>query len=454
MADIKILHLINRLSLGPTPGQLEKIKNIGVENYIQSQLEPNSIPYQKLLIQKLKYLDTLPLTPSEIIKELQQLQQQGKELKLDRIALNRIKQRFEQKVFLQGSKGRFLRNLESPRHLEEVMVDFWYNHFNVFGRQGLNRLYFSCYEQQAIRPYALGKFRLLLGATAHHPAMLIYLDNWQSRRGRINENYARELLELHTLGVDGGYSQDDVMALAKILTGWGLPPNNKRAEDKDGFYFDQKRHEPGDKFFLGQTIKENGIAEGETALDILASHPSTARYISYKLAQTFVLDQPSESLVKVLSQSFLESDGDISRVLNTLFNSSEFWQPEVYNSKFKNPYRFVVSAMRAMGNEVDNFRPINGILDQLGMPIYGCITPDGYKNTKDAWLDSDTMIRRSSLAVPLSGGLLGRGKPISAEKLMGTLGNNFSAQTRGVIDQSPGDLRAALIFGSPEFMRY
>ena len=126
----------------------------------------------------------------------------------------------------------------------------------------------------------------------------------------------------------------------------------------------------------------------------------------------------------------------------------------LYNSKFKNPYRFVVSAMRAIGNEVDNFRPINGILDQLGMPIYGCITPDGYKNTKDAWLDSDTMIRRSSLAVPLSGGLLGRGKPISAEKLMGTLGNNFSAQTRGVIDQSPGDLRAALIFGSPEFMRY
>jgi Uncharacterized protein conserved in bacteria len=273
-------------------------------------------------------------------------------------------------------------------------------------------------------------------------------------RGRINENYARELLELHTLGVDGGYSQDDVIALAKIFTGWGLPPNNIRAKDKDGFYFDEKRHELGDKFFLGQTIKENGMAEGETALDILANHPSTARYISYKLAQTFVLDQPSESLVKVLSQSFLESDGDISRVLNTLFNSSDFWQPETYNSKFKNPYRFVVSAMRAIGNEVDNFRPINGILDQLGMPLYGCVTPDGYKNTKDAWLDSDTMIRRSSLAVPLSGGLLGRGKPISAEKLMATLGNNFSAQTRGVITQSPADLRAALIFGSPEFMRY
>ena len=454
MTDIKILHLINRLSFGPTPGQIEKIKNIGLEAYIQSQLKPNSIPYPKILIQKLEYLDTLPLTPSEIITELQRLQQQGKELRLDQRGLNRIKGRFEQKIFLQATKGRFLRTLESPRHLEEVMVDFWYNHFNVFGRQGLNRLYFSSYEQQAIRPHALGKFRELLGATARHPAMLIYLDNWQSHRGRINENYARELLELHTLGVDGGYSQDDVIALAKIFTGWGLPPNNKRAEDRDGFYFEEKRHEPGDKIFLGQTIKQNGMAEGETALDILASHPSTAKHISYKLAQTFVSDEPSESLVKILSQSFLDSQGDISTVLNTLLNNSEFWQPDVHNSKFKNPYRFVASAMRAIGNEVDNFRPINGILDQLGMPLYGCVTPDGYKNTKEAWLDSDTMIRRSSLAVPLSGGLLGRGKPISAEKLMVTLGNNFSTQTRAVIEKSSPDLRAALIFGSPEFMRY
>ncbi|MDY7006740.1 MAG: DUF1800 domain-containing protein [Cyanobacteriota bacterium] len=454
MADTKILHLINRLSFGPTPGQVEQIKNISIDVYIQSQLKPNSIPYPKVLIQKLEYLDTLPLKPGEIITELQKLQQIGKDLKLDQRGLNRIKGRFEQKIFLQATKGRFLRTLESPSHLEEVMVDFWYNHFNVFGRQGLNRLYFSSYEQQAIRPHALGKFRDLLGATAHHPAMLIYLDNWRSHRGKINENYARELLELHTLGVDGGYTQDDIIALAKIFTGWGLPPNAKRAEDVDGFYFNEKRHEPGDKFFLGQTIKENGMAEGEIALDILANHPATAQHISYKLAQTFVLDQPPESLVQTLAQVFLESEGDISEVLKTLFNSSEFWQVETHHSKFKNPYRFVASAMRAIGNEVDNFRPINGILDQLGMPLYGCVTPDGYKNTKEAWLSSDTMIRRSSLAVPLSGGLLGRGKPISAEKLMTTLGNDFSAQTRTVIENSSPELRAALIFGSPEFMRY
>ena len=454
MSDIKILHLINRLSFGPTPGQIQHIKNIGIEAYVQSQLKPNSIPYPKVLIQKLQYLDTLPLNPGEILTELRKLQQQGKELKLDRRGLNRIKSGFEQKIFLQATKGRMLRTLESPRHLEEVMVDFWYNHFNVFARQGLNRLYFSSYEQQAIRPNVLGKFRQLLGATAHHPAMLIYLDNWRSHRGKINENYARELLELHTLGVDGGYTQDDVIALAKIFTGWGLPPNPKRTEDDDGFYFDQKRHEPGNKVFLGQTIQENGMAEGEMALDILASHPSTAKHISYKLAQAFVLDKPSEYLIKVLTQSFLESGGNISELLNTLFNSLDFWQTEVYNSKFKNPYRFVASAMRAIGNEVNNFRPINGILDQLGMPLYGCVTPDGYKNTKEAWLNSDTMIRRSSLAVPLSGGLLGKGKPISAEELIATLGNNLSAQTRTVVEKSSPDLRAALIFGSPEFMKY
>lgn len=454
MSELKILHLINRLSFGATPGQIQQIKNIGIEAYIQSQLKPHSIPYPKLLTQKLKYLDTLPLTPGQIITELQTLQQQGKELKLDQTGLNRIKRRFEQKIFLQAAKGRMLRTLESPHHLKEVMVDFWYNHFNVFGRQGLNRLYFSSYEQHAIRPNALGKFRQLLGATARHPAMLIYLDNWQSHRGKINENYARELLELHTLGVDGGYSQDDIIALAKIFTGWDLPPNSQKNEDDDGFYFNEKRHEPGDKNFLGQTIQENGIGEGEAALDILASHPSTAKYISYKLAQAFVLDKPPESLVKVLAKSFLETTGDIAQVLNTLFNSSEFWHLDVYNAKFKNPYRFVASAMRAIGNEVDNFRPINGILDQLGMPLYGCITPDGYKNTQEAWLNSDTMIRRSSLAVPLSGGLLGKGEPISVEKLMATVGNNFSPQTLAVVEKSSPELRAALIFGSPEFMRY
>lgn len=464
MSDSNILHLINRLSLGPVPGQIQQVENMGIDSYINSQLKPESIPYSTEFQEKLQYLETLPLKPGEVVRELRRLEGLGKELKLDRKSMRKIRYNFEQKIFLQATRGRLLRALESPRHLEEMLVDFWYNRFNVFGRNGLNRLFFSSYESHAIRPHILGNFRQLLGATAKHPAMLLYLDNWQNTapnspgvRGNfkgLNENYARELLELHTMGVDGGYSQDDVIALARIFTGWGLPNPPLNITDRDGFYFDRDRHDFADKVFLGKEIKGRGIAEGEEALDILASHPSTAKHISYKLAEAMVSERPPESLVNSLAGKFLETDGNLAEVINLLLNSSEFWQSEYYNAKFKNPYRFVVSAMRALGKEVDNFRPINGILDQMGMPLYSCITPDGYANTKDAWLNSDTMIRRSSLAVPLAGGLLGRGEAVGAEKLIETLGINFSPTTLEVLANSEGEIKAALIFGSPEFMKY
>ncbi len=472
MADPKILHLINRLSLGPVPGQIQQVENTGIDAYIKAQLQPATIPYSKELKENLEYLDTLFLKPGQVVKALRELEGLGKELKLDRKSMQKIRRNFEEKIFLQATRGRLLRALESPRHLEEMLVDFWYNRFNVFGRNGLNRLFFSSYEQHAIRPHVLGKFRQLLGATAKHPGMLLYLDNWQNTapnspgvRGNfkgLNENYARELLELHTMGVDGGYSQDDVVALARIFTGWGLPSPPLNMTDDDGFYFEGDRHDFSDKVFLGKEIKGRGIAEGEEALDMLANHPSTARHISYKLAEAMVSDiasatlrdRPPESLVNKMASRFLETEGNIAEVIDLLLNSSEFWQEKYYNAKFKNPYRFVVSAMRALGKEVDNFRPINGILNQLGMPLYGCITPDGYANTKDAWLNSDTMIRRSSLAVPLAGGLLGRGQPVAAEKLIETLGINFSATTLDVLANSEEEIKAALIFGSPEFMSY
>lgn len=464
MTEPKILHLINRLSLGPVSGQIQQVENTGRDAYLKSQLQPSTIPYSKELKENLQYLDSLFLKPGQIVRELRELERRGRELKLDRKSMEKIRRNFEEKIFFQATRGRLLRALESPRHLEEMLVDFWYNLFNVFGRKGLNRLFFSSYEQHAIRPHVLGKFRQLLGATAKHPAMLFYLDNWQNTapnspgiRGNfkgLNENYARELLELHTMGVDGGYSQDDVVALARIFTGWGLPNPPLNMTDDDGFYFDSDRHDFSDKVFLGKEIKGRGIAEGEEALDILANHPSTARHISYKLAEAMVSDRPPESLVKRMANRFLETEGNLAEVIDLLLNSSEFWQEEYYNAKFKNPYRFVVSAMRALGPEVDNFRPINGILNQLGMPLYGCITPDGYGNTKDAWLNSDTMIRRSSLAVPLAGGLLGRGEPVAAEKLIETLGINFSPTTLEVLANSEDKIKAALIFGSPEFMSY
>ena len=356
------------------------------------------------------------------------------------------------------------------------MVDFWYNHFNVFAGKGLDRVLVGSYEDRPqFGPYALGRFRDLLGATAKHPAMLYYLDNWQNTapnspaaRGRqsgLNENYARELMELHTLGVDGGYTQQDVISLAKVLTGWGLRRAGQGAGDKTGFYFDPKRHDSSDKVFLGQTIKGGGIEEGEQALDILAKHPATAKHISYQLAQYFVADRPPQALVDRLSQRYLATDGNIREVLNTLFHSPEFWDTQSFNAKFKTPYQYVVSAVRATGMEIKP-QAIATTLQQLGMPLYGCPTPDGYKNTEAAWLNPDAMTRRVSFAtaiasgkMPGGGGAGGKGVALSAStpadavQLVKTLGDRFSEQTRQTIAANPPQLRAALILGSPEFMR-
>jgi uncharacterized protein (DUF1800 family) len=464
MADKQVFHLINRIGLGPKLEQLQSIEKQGIEAYIQSQLQPQKSKYSAELKQKIQALDTLRFTPAKAFKELKRIEKMADDLKLSRPEKRKARSQLENQVLQQARRGRFLLALESPRQLEEVMVDFWYNHFNVFAKKsGQTRILFSSYEQLAIRPHVLGKFRQLLGATAHHPAMLLYLDNWQNTdpkskkaKGRfkgINENYARELLELHTLGVDGGYSQQDVMELARILTGWGLPNNPKRSTDEDGFYFDAERHDFTDKVLLGKTIKGRGIEEGEEALDLLASHPSTAKFISYKLAQLFIADYPPESIVKKLSQRFLETDGNIAATLKTLFKSDEFWDTQYYNAKFKTPYRYITSVMRSIGT-VDNYKPINGILNQFGMPLYECPTPDGYKNTEDAWLNPDAMIRRSSLSVPLSNGLLQDTKPIDKEKLAQTLEGLLSTNSLDIINQNPDNLKAALMLGSPEFMRF
>ncbi|MGB3533645.1 MAG: DUF1800 domain-containing protein [Microcoleaceae cyanobacterium] len=464
MADKQVFHLINRISLGPKKEQIQLIEKQGIDGYIQAQLQPKNIPYPAELKQKLQPLETLRFTPNKAFKERQRIEKTADELTLSRREKRRARRQLENKTLLQARQGRSLLALESPRQLEEVMVDFWYNHFNVYAKKsGITRILFSSYEQQVIRPHALGKFRQILGATAHHPAMLHYLDNWQNTdpksknaKGRfkgINENYARELLELHTLGVDGGYSQQDVMELARILTGWGLPDNPKRSTDEDGFYFDSDRHDFTDKILLGKTIKGRGIAEGEEALDLLASHPSTAKFISYKIAQLFIADYPPESIIKKLSQRFLETEGNIAAVLKTVFKSDEFWDKKYYNSKFKSPYRYMTSVMRAIGT-VSNYKRIDGLLNQLGMPLYECATPEGYKNTEDAWLSPDTMIRRSSLSLPFSNGLLHDSKPIDKDRLSQTLEGLLSTNTLEVIDNNPPNLKAALMLGCPEFMRY
>jgi uncharacterized protein (DUF1800 family) len=481
--DHKPLHVLNRLGYGPSPGDVEQVRAIGIDKYIEQQLTPDSIPLPNKLRRQLDSLETLRMDPVALFREY------GPPLKRDRqvdpAAAKEARQR-ARIIMEQALQARLARAVANPRQLQEVMSDFWYNHFNVFAAKGLDHLWVGAYEEQAIRPHALGKFRDLLGATARHPAMLFYLDNWQNTapgsrgaRGKfqgLNENYARELMELHTLGVDGGYTQDDVIALARILTGWGLGRARGRDVSQGGFVFDSKRHDFSDKMLLGQIIRGSGMGEGERALDILARHPATARHISFKLAQYFVADEPPPALVTRLGLRFAETDGDIRAVLETLFHSPEFWDQKYYGNKFKTPYQYLVSAVRTADLPVIDHRPLYAMLLQLGMPLYGCPTPDGYKNTREAWLNPDAMTRRISFATALASGRLplGRpntdsgfmrvnmagpqnesvpaGEPVNAVALRQTLDNRLSPPTQAVIETAPKPLQAALILGSPDFM--
>jgi uncharacterized protein (DUF1800 family) len=503
-SDRKVLHALNRLSFGPVRGDIERTANLGVERYIQQQLNPSDIPESQPLKAQLAQLETLNLNALMLLEKIGSPRvEKGQKPSPEQRKAYRQEMRY---VLEQAIQARLLRATQSPRQLQEVMVDFWYNHFNVFANKGVDRLLVGAYEQDAIRPHSFGRFRDLIEATAKHPAMLFYLDNWQNKapsitpntRGKmqgLNENYARELMELHTLGVDGGYTQQDVVVLAKILTGWTFRRSARPGVDPSGFYFDAKHHDYSDKVFLGRTIKGSGIAEGEQAFDILAKSPATARHISFKLAQYFVADLPPKPLIDRLSQTYLSTDGNIREVLDALFRSPEFWDSRYYNAKFKTPYQYALSAVRATGTEVTNFRPVLSFLQQAGMPLYGSLTPDGYKNTEAAWLNPDALTRRIGFATALTSGRLpltatapgpsalnpssseqrerlALAGPMSratlnpqpsaasismappdAKQLEMTLGYPFSAKTQGAIATSPPQLRAALMLGSPEFMR-
>ncbi len=496
MPDIALArHLADRLGFGPRPGDLDYIAKRGPDSWIEEQLHP-AAALPKDVAARLDQLTTLKMTPVETFIAYGPPALQGVQ---DPEQRKEIQQR-GRIVPAEAIEARILRAVYSPRQLEESLVDFWFNHFNVFDAKGLDRVWIGTYERDAIRPHVLGRFRDLLGATARHPAMLFYLDNWQNTapgspgahgnfKG-LNENYARELMELHTLGVDGGYSQDDVITLAKILTGWGFgdgsrmaAPGDDQARRKRGgagkrpprgsFVFAENRHDFSDKTLLGHRIPGKGEAEGDQALDLLARHPATAKRISYKLAQYFIADEPPPAVVDAGGATFAKTDGDIKAVLKTLFARAEFRDPATFNTRFKTPLRYVVSSLRATGATVRNFRPAFGMLQQLGQPIYGCITPDGYRCTEAAWLNADAMTRRITYALALAAGRLplseipadqppaprggagrrqGHEPPVNAEALVATLGG-ISDKTRAVVAAAQPELRAALILGSPDFMR-
>jgi uncharacterized protein (DUF1800 family) len=530
-----VVHVLNRVAFGPRPGDIDRVTRMGVNRYLDEQLHPETIPMPADLSARLAALETQNLSARDLIEEFRRGQQAAKK---DPENGNNERRALYLKLAQQSGEARLLRAVDSPRQLQEVMVDFWYSHFNVFQGKGLDRVLVANYERDAIRPYAMGRFRDLLGATAHHPAMLFYLDNWESSapgyQGRglagagkasgLNENYARELMELHTLGVDGGYTQKDVTELARILTGWTFAP--RFSSGSSVFVFDSQRHDWGDKEWLGRHVGPRGQAEGEFALDVLAQSPATAHHIAYELAQYFVSDAPPAALVDRLAQRFTRSDGDIRAVLDTLFHSPEFLDPANEGAKFKTPYQYVISATRASGLPVTNVRPLLVAMNQLGEPLYGCQTPDGYKNTEDAWLNPDAISRRINFATILASGRLplsrqvdestgrpfaqriaGRpadpdntgivaanatgsnraaagstsgtfngaangqaaggdtgaadntvlsaaeADPVDLDRLLDTLGDAVSGKTLKALTTTQPQLRAALVLGSPDFMR-
>jgi uncharacterized protein (DUF1800 family) len=322
---------------------------------------------------------------------------------------------------------KLLRAVYSERQLDEVMTQFWSNHFNIYLRKnGEMPWYLANYERDVIRPHAMGKFEDLLVAVAHSPAMLVYLDNQQSigphsvaamrasaNAGQkksapgLNENYARELMELHTLGVNGGYTQQDVVEVAKVLTGWGTETKQQGYGFEFGFEFNGRRHEPGDKVVLGHTIQENGTGEhgegeGMEVLHLLAMSPATARFLSTKLATEFVSDTPSKSLVDRMTKTYLKTHGEIGQVLRTMFHSPEFWSRDAYRAKLKTPLEFVVSSLRATDADVENATALAASLDRLGMPLYGVQQPNGYSLKADPWLGAEALLARMNFALALT----------------------------------------------------
>jgi uncharacterized protein (DUF1800 family) len=362
------------------------------------------------------------------------------------------------------AEAKLLRAIYSQRQLEEVMTDFWFNHFNVFVEKGLDRFMLTSYERDVIRPHALGRFEDLLVATAKSPAMLFYLDNWQSagpdspqalglplhpygpygrpypprprpnqgkRPTGLNENYGRELLELHTLSVNGGYSQRDVTEVAKVFTGWTI---DKPAEG-GGFKFEPRMHEPGAKFVLGHRIKPKGEGEGLEVLHRLATSPQTAHFISLKLAERFVSDNPPQALVDRMAKTFLKKKGDIREVLTVLFHSPEFWDDGTYRAKVKTPLEFVVSTVRATDAEVEGALPLTRQLNNMGMPLYGAQPPTGYSMKAETWVSSSALLNRMNFALALTGGKI-KGVKVDSAQLGGNSVPSDSSATLATLEMS------------------
>jgi len=388
------LQVLNRVSWGASRSGASEIARLGTGGWLAAQLQPAPAALPAELQARIDEMTISKRSLADLGAELEQRRRAlekvaADERKAERMAFNEDLQRLAR----EAQTRMLLRALYSPNQLEEHLTWFWLNHFNVFQYKGPLRALVADYEERAIRPHVLGRFRDLLGATARHPAMLIYLDNARNSAGGINENYARELMELHTLGVDGGYSQADVEALARILTGWSL---DLATGELSRFY--PRRHDFSAKVFLGRTIADSGAAELDVALDMLARHPSTARFVSRKLAMFFVADEPGDALVARMAQTFLDTSGDIPSVLRTMFVSPEFRAS--LGTKFKDPLHYALSALRLVLDErpLPDAQPVIGALGRMGEPLYARATPDGYPLSRADWASPGQLATRFEIA--------------------------------------------------------
>jgi len=488
------VHVANRLTFGATPAAVERLQSDGLERWLALQLHPEQVPDPRLEA-RLAGLTTLSLTPRALADMTLRAQAQRRASQaamreprtggasldgtageadeaMERTAGMADRGPLRQ-VLVELATQKLVRATVAERQLEEVLVDFWFNHFNVFAGKGPVRQYVYEFERAAIRPHVFGSFRAMLGAVAGSPAMLFYLDNWQSSApgtqtmrgpGGLNENYARELLELHTLGVDGGYTQADIVNVARAFTGWTI-----RAPRQGGdAFFDVRRHDRGAKTVLGHVLPAGGGRnDAERVLDILARHPATARFIARKLAIRFVSDTPPEALVARVASRFTQTGGDLRATIEALLRSPEFMAPDARLAKVKTPLEFVASAVRVTGAEIRMAGALGLQLRALGMPPYFAQPPTGYSDRADAWTNAGALVQRMNLALALT---QGRVRGVDAVELPTLNGGDPEARARSIAqalllrDPSPTTLKtvamastpaqmAALVLGSPEFQR-
>jgi uncharacterized protein (DUF1800 family) len=580
-ADEAILHALNRLAYGPRPGDVERVRQMGLAKWIEQQLNPNAID-DRAAEARLEQFPTLRMTTAKLLAEYPQPKQAEKQAikqaqteqrspnsgaagvanaeaastATNENAPSPMKQeptgemnaatrglgkrdlpggadpnavpraiaddnKRPQRVVEELAMAKVARAIYSERQLQQVMDDFWFNHFNVFAAKGEDRWFLTSYERDVIQPHTMGKFKDLLTATAKSPAMLFYLDNFLSadpkaaermaaqraarqRRGGfgrpwpprvpqqqqakknargLNENYGRELMELHTLGVDGGYTQKDVTEVARCFTGWTIEKPREYAD----FKFDERMHDPDPKVVLGKKIHAGGMKDGEQVIELLARHPSTAKFISTKLARRFVSDDPPQSLVERMAKTFQSSDGDIRAVLKTMIYSPEFWSRDAYRAKIKTPFELVVSTARALGADVDTPMPLVQWTGRIGEPLYQAQPPTGYADRSEAWVNTGALLNRLNFSLALAGNKV-RGSRSDVGSLLGPdadgdakvalnravqvfLGGQAAATTVETLEkqlESPQILQAklddpmkrvdlgvvaGLVLGAPEFQR-